>query len=292
MAGLGLTGTGRFAILEHLVRLQRGPTRIVGRQLTLLSALIAGAANAVPVTLVWDPPAGYVPAGYVVGYGEVSGAYATEVDVGAVRTYTIPDLASGRTYFFSVRAYSGGDSSAWAREVAVAALNEPPPPSVLYSPVVGLWANADEIGTGYALDFKHGVLVVTVYSYKASGETQWYIASGPIVGATFTSRLDKFVGGQCIGCAYTGPPAAAGSDGTITILFSSCDLRDRFLARGTGHRDSTDSVLACTIERNRSARAPRKKPGTSRAFFFGWVPDDDLLRRWPPLRGSAALTMT
>ena len=109
MAGLGLTRTGRFAILEHLVRLQRGPTRIVGRRLTLLSALIAGAANAMPVTLVWDPPVGYVPAGYVVGYGEVSGAYATEVDVGAVRTYTVPDLASGRTYYFSVKAYAGGE---------------------------------------------------------------------------------------------------------------------------------------------------------------------------------------
>ncbi len=204
----------------------------MGRRLTLLLAVIAVAANATPVTLVWDPPVGYVPAGYVVGYGEVSGLYSTEIDVGAARTFTVPDLVSGRTYYFSVKAYAGGESSAWASEVAVAALNEPPPLSVLYSPAVGLWSNADEIGTGYALDFKHGVLVVTVYSYKASGEPQWYIASGPIVGATFTSRLDKFIGGQCIGCAYTGAPVAAGSDGTITIVFSSATSATVYLPGG------------------------------------------------------------
>jgi len=207
------------------------PSSDVASRYLLFLALFASAANALPVTLVWDPPVGYVPAGYVVGYGEASGVYSTEVDVGTARNYTV-DLLGGRTYYFSVKAYTAGDSSAWAREVAVAELNEPPPLSVLYSPAVGLWANADEIGTGYALDFKHGALVVTVYSYKASGEPQWYIASGPIVGATFTSRLDKFIGGQCISCAFTGAPAAAGSDGTITILFSSATSATVFLPEG------------------------------------------------------------
>ena len=84
-------------------------------RLILLLALLANAANAVPVTLVWDPPVGYVPAGYVVGYGEVSGAYSTASMSARLRTYTVADLVAGRTYYFSVKAYVAGDSSAWAQ---------------------------------------------------------------------------------------------------------------------------------------------------------------------------------
>ena len=201
----------------------------MARRLAILLALVTGAANALPVTLVWDPPGGYSPAGYVIGYGETTGAYSTLVDVGNSQTYTVADLVAGRTYYFSVKAYVAGDSSAWAKEVAVAVLNDPPPPSVSVSPVVGLWDNRDEPGTGYSLDFKHGVLVVLVFTYTTSGAPQWYIASGPVVGATFTGRLDKFVGGPCISCAFAGGPAAAGNDGTITIVFSSATSATVFL---------------------------------------------------------------
>jgi hypothetical protein len=193
----------------------------VYHRLLVLLALIAGVANARPVTLVWDPPVGYSPTGYVVGYGEVSGAYSTIVDVGNTQVYTVADLVAGRTYHFSVKAHVAGESSAWANELVVAVLNDPPPPSVSVSPVVGLWDNRDEPGTGYSLDFKHGVLVVLIFTYTASGAPQWYIASGPLIGSTFTGRLDKFVGGPCISCAFAGGPTAAGSDGAITIVFSS-----------------------------------------------------------------------
>ena len=204
----------------------------MNRQLAAFLALFAGAANAVPVTLTWDPPDGYVPSGYVVGYGTASGLYTTTVDVGNARIFTLDSLVTGQAYYLSVKAYTVDQMSSWSKEIVVALMEAPPPPAATISPVVGLWANADEIGTGYALDFKHGVLVVTVYSYKASGEAQWYIASGPLVGATFTSRLDKFVGGQCIGCAYTGPPVTAGSDGTITIVFSSATSATVYLPEG------------------------------------------------------------
>lgn len=190
-------------------------------QFAFLLALVAGAAHATPVTLTWDAPVGYVPTGYVVGYGETSGDYSTFVDVAGTRIYTIDNLVKGRTYFLSVRAYGESGLSAWANEIVVAVLTDLPPPSVSVAPVMGLWSNPDESGTGYSLDFKHGVLVVLIYSYRANGETQWYIASGPLSGATFTSRLDKFVGGPCIGCAFAGPPVFDGSDGMITIIFSS-----------------------------------------------------------------------
>jgi hypothetical protein len=95
----------------------------------------------------------------------------------------------------------------------------PPPPAL--TPQVGLWWNPSESGSGYALDYKHGVLVVTIYSYAPDGAPQWYLAAGPLSGTTFTATLDKFVNGQCIACAYAGQPAAVGNDGSVTIVFSS-----------------------------------------------------------------------
>jgi hypothetical protein len=88
-------------------------------------------------------------------------------------------------------------------------------------PTVGLWWNPNESGSGYNLDVKHGVLVVTIFSYKANGEPQWYITSGPIVDNHFTGTLNKYIGGQCISCPYMGFPASAGNDGAVTIEFTS-----------------------------------------------------------------------
>lgn len=91
------------------------------------------------------------------------------------------------------------------------------------TPVVGLWWNPDESGSGYFLDVKHGVLVATIFSYRANGEPEWYYVSGPLTngGRSFTGTLDKYRGGQCISCPYAGRPTAAGNDGAVTIHFSS-----------------------------------------------------------------------
>ena len=88
-------------------------------------------------------------------------------------------------------------------------------------PQAGLWWNPDESGSGYALDYKHGVLVVTSYSYKADGSAQWYLTSGPIVNNVFTASLDKYVNGQCISCSFTGRPSGPTSDGSMTITFAN-----------------------------------------------------------------------
>ncbi len=93
-------------------------------------------------------------------------------------------------------------------------------PTALIAPQVGLWWNPAESGTGYALDYKHGVLVVTVYSYTVAGAPLWYLASGPVTNNVFTSTLDKYQNGQCVSCAYQ-PAAINGNDGTISITFTS-----------------------------------------------------------------------
>ncbi len=90
------------------------------------------------------------------------------------------------------------------------------------SPQPGNWSNPSEQGTGFSFDFKHGVLVVVFFSFQANGAPQWYIASGPLSGNTWTGRLDKFLNGQCISssCPYVFP-TLAGNDGNVSIVFSS-----------------------------------------------------------------------
>ena len=91
-----------------------------------------------------------------------------------------------------------------------------------FTPQAGLWWNAAESGSGYNFDYKHGVLVVTVFTYEAgTGHSEWYLASGPVTNNVFTATLDKYRNGQCVTCPYANPGPPAGNDGTITITFTS-----------------------------------------------------------------------
>jgi hypothetical protein len=94
-------------------------------------------------------------------------------------------------------------------------------PGATFVPAVGLWWNPNESGSGYNLDVKHGILVVTIYSYTPEGQPQWYITSGPIVDGSFEGTINKYTAGQCISCFYNGLPVTAGNDGVIGIEFSS-----------------------------------------------------------------------
>ena len=95
-------------------------------------------------------------------------------------------------------------------------------PAATFTPLPGLWWNPNESGTGYNIDVKHGVLAMTVFTYRADGHSEWYLASGPLVnGTTLTATLDKYRSGQCIGCTYVGRPTLAGNDGNVTITFTS-----------------------------------------------------------------------
>jgi hypothetical protein len=101
----------------------------------------------------------------------------------------------------------------------------PPPTDAMITPEKGLWWDPGEDGTGYNFDVKHGVLVLTMFTYESSGHSEWYLSAGPLAGngatTTFTSTLDKYRNGQCVSCPFTGRPTLAGSDGTITITFAS-----------------------------------------------------------------------
>ena len=91
-----------------------------------------------------------------------------------------------------------------------------------FTPRTGHWYDPAEDGTGYNIDIQDGKIVVTVYSYKTDGDSEWYIATGDMTNGqqSFTGTLTKLRNGACISCAYV-KPILAGSDGTISISFTS-----------------------------------------------------------------------
>jgi len=100
----------------------------------------------------------------------------------------------------------------------------PAPPAAALVPEKGLWWNPDEGGTGYNFDVKHGVLVMSMFTYEAGGHSEWYVAAGPLTdnGTKFTSTLDNYRNGQCLACPFTGPPTAfVGAGGNVSITFTS-----------------------------------------------------------------------
>ena len=175
---------------------------------------------------------GYEQAGFLLATYDLGplayGYYFWKVNSGNV-PYTRPPPGA---WFYTVMLteYNGGNHNTYGflpRDFrnfptenvtqAVALSQSPPSPT----PQPGLWWNPNESGSGYAIDFKNGTLVVTVYSYKPNGDPQWYVAAGALNGTTFTATLDKYSAGQCISCAYAGRPSPSGNDGTITIEFTS-----------------------------------------------------------------------
>jgi hypothetical protein len=93
-----------------------------------------------------------------------------------------------------------------------------------FTPVTGLWWNPNESGSGYNIEVHHGVMVVTMYSYVAGGDPQWYLVVGNLAnagsGVGATGTLDKYRGGQCASCMYQ-MPTKMGNDGGITFTFTS-----------------------------------------------------------------------
>jgi len=180
---------------------------------------------------------GYKMAQYSLGQ-LTAGFQFTNVNSGTISFLPPPN---GTWYFtLALTEYDGGPSDGgysirdfinFSTPVVIGAPPPPPPPSV--SPQAGIWSNPGESGTGYTIDFKHGMLVVVFYSFQSNGAPQWYISSGPLIGNTFTGTLDKFVSGQCISasCPYHFP-TGIGNDGTVTIIFSSNTSGTMYLPGG------------------------------------------------------------
>jgi len=65
-------------------------------------------------------------------------------------------------------------------------------------------------------------------SLRRTKDRSWPVSEvperpGPLSpdGKNFIGTLDKYQGGQCIACAYSGRPTLVGNDGPVAITFNS-----------------------------------------------------------------------
>lgn len=79
----------------------------------LAALVIADRSAGSTSTLAWDPPGQNTDgspvtnlAGYIVYYGQESGSYEHNVDVGNVTSYELPGLDDGQVYYAAVKAYN------------------------------------------------------------------------------------------------------------------------------------------------------------------------------------------
>ena len=89
--------------------LSRAQRSIFALLIVIYAFLIcSGAAHAAQASLAWTANPQPQVAGYMLYYGQVSGAYTNKVDVGKVTTYTIAGLLDGKSYYYAVTAYDAG----------------------------------------------------------------------------------------------------------------------------------------------------------------------------------------
>ena len=85
----------------------------------ILNYLTPPSAGGASVKLAWDASPSSNVTGYIVAYGQSSGSYAANIDVGNVTTYTVPGLQEGSTYYFAAKAYNSARTieSSYSNEV-------------------------------------------------------------------------------------------------------------------------------------------------------------------------------
>ncbi len=90
------------------------------------------------------------------------------------------------------------------------------------NPKVGVWWSPTESGRGFVFDGSGTVLAMQAYTYDRAGQPLWYLAVGQLTnnGVNWSGTLEKYVGGQCFGCAFQ-PNQSIGNDGVISVQFTS-----------------------------------------------------------------------
>ncbi len=131
--------------------------------ITIFGALffVPGVSLAASVTLGWDPNTEDADfAGYQIYYGEASGEYWFQQDVGNQTRHTVNDLEEGKTYYFAVTAYNLENlESDYSKELAYTVPVESPTDVEILKPVQTS-SSASVLNIGFQLDLEK---VVNIY---------------------------------------------------------------------------------------------------------------------------------
>ncbi|MGH8589734.1 MAG: PKD domain-containing protein, partial [Gammaproteobacteria bacterium] len=163
-------------------------------------------AQAGQVTLAWDASTSSGVAGYEINYGQTSGSYATQVDVGNQTSYTVTGLNDGATYYFAAKAYNSG-KTIWSALSNQVSATIPSTPAV---PTAGFNANPTS-GTA--------PLTVTFTDTSTGNITTWSWNFGDGTTSTAKNAAKTYTnpGSYTVGLTVTGPGGSNTATRTISV---------------------------------------------------------------------------
>jgi PKD repeat protein len=163
-------------------------------------------AQAGQVTLAWDASTSSGVAGYEINYGQTSGSYASQIDVGNQTSYTVTGLNDGATYYFAAKAYNSGKTT-WSGFSNQVSATIPSPPT---APTVGFNANP---ASGTA------PLTVTFTDTSIGNITTWSWNFGDGTTSTAKNAAKTYTnpGSYTVGLTVTGPAGSNTASRTISV---------------------------------------------------------------------------
>ena len=92
------------------------------------------------------------------------------------------------------------------------------------SPITGLWWNQNESGWGANFTEQYDVIFVTLYTYDATGNPIWYVASNcAVTGGGCQGDLYKVTGGSMPTVTWNGSNKVVTAVGTMNLAFTDND---------------------------------------------------------------------
>ncbi|MHB9100808.1 MAG: hypothetical protein ACYC2E_04770, partial [Sulfuricella sp.] len=142
-----------------------------------------------------------------------SGKVVTKVGTG---TLTFADNNTG-TFNYTVNGVSG--TKQITRQMFATGTSQP---AIDYS---ALWWNANESGWGVALTQQYGTIFATMYTYDASGNPVWYVASNcTMSGNGCSGDLYQVTGGTAPTVTWNGANKVVTKVGTVSFAFNDSSI--------------------------------------------------------------------
>ncbi len=92
--------------------------------------------------------------------------------------------------------------------------------------LTGWWYDPAYDGMGFYLDARGGKMAMVWYNYRDDHTPRWWTSTAPFANGatTYTSVMDGWRNGPCVGCPFTSPPQVVpGEGGSISMTFTDAD---------------------------------------------------------------------
>ena len=113
--------------------------------------------------------------------------------------------------------------------------------------MTGLWGNQNESGWGTAITHEYEMIFVTIYTYDASGNPVWYVASScPVAADKCAGTLYSVKGGTSLTEPWNGTHKVVAEAGTLNLVFTDANTGTMtYTVNGvSGSKEITRQVFA------------------------------------------------